>query len=196
MSNGLALFDFDGTITVKDSTTDFIKYSCGCCKSIAGYILLSPVMLAFMLRLLSSHDTKQIYFAFFFKNWDYEKFQKIADEYCERIIPTLVRQNALERIRWHKERNDRVVVVSGACVNWLQKWCEEHEVDVLATELEVSEGRLTGRLSTRNCYGREKAKRIRAQYDLNQYDSIHSYGDSRGDMAMLELADERYYKYF
>lgn len=196
MSTDLALFDFDGTITVRDSTNDFIKYCCGFFKTAVGLVLLSPVLLAYAFRLLSSHRTKQLFFLFYFRNWDFAKFQRLADEYCTSVIPTLVRRNALERIRWHQERNHRVAVVSGACSNWLRCWCEEQGVELIATELEVSEGRLTGRLATRNCYGREKARRIAAAYDLNSFEHIHAYGDSGGDRAMLELADHRYFRYF
>ncbi len=192
----LALFDFDGTITVRDSTNDFIKYSCGPLKTIVGLVALSPVLLAYAFGLLSSHCTKQAFFLFYFRNWSYEKFRGLADEYCRSAIPALVRPKALERIRWHQERNHRVVIVTGACSNWLRPWCEGQGVELIATELEVSDGRLTGRLATRNCYGREKARRIAAAYDLNSFEHIHAYGDSSGDRAMLELADHPYYRYF
>jgi phosphatidylglycerophosphatase C len=192
----LALFDFDGTITVKDSTTDFIKFSCGRLKSAAGFILLCPLMAAYLLGLVSSHRTKQAFFTFYFKNRDFAGFQKLADEYCDTVIPALIRPKALERIRWHKENNHHVVVVSGACVNWLQKWCDGLGVDLIATQIEVSDGKLTGKLATRNCYGREKARRITAQYDLGRFERIHAYGDSKGDRAMLALADEGYYRFF
>ena len=49
---------------------------------------------------------------------------------------------------------------------------------------------------TRNCFGVEKVNRIRQEYDLSQWDFIYAYGDSRGDQEMLDLADERYYKFF
>ncbi|MBP1732847.1 MAG: HAD-superfamily hydrolase, subfamily (PSPase-like) family protein, partial [Deltaproteobacteria bacterium] len=37
--------------------------------------------------------------------------------------------------------------------------------------------------------------RIEEQYDLKSFDHIYAYGDTPGDKAMLELADEKYYRW-
>ena len=36
----------------------------------------------------------------------------------------------------------------------------------------------------------KRAKRIKEKIDLDQYDMVYAYGDSRGDREMLALADE------
>jgi phosphoserine phosphatase len=47
-----------------------------------------------------------------------------------------------------------------------------------------------------NCYGEEKVRRIRASYNLDEFNHIYAYGDSEGDKAMLDLAHEHDYKHF
>lgn len=47
-----------------------------------------------------------------------------------------------------------------------------------------------------DCYGEEKVRSTRASYNLDEFDHIYAYGDSKGDNAMPDLAHERYYKHF
>lgn len=91
------------------------------------------------------------------------------------------------------------LVVSASVDNWVKPFFPD-AVKVLGTQLEVKDGRLTGRFTTPNCYGPEKVKRLKEAYpDLecnrDKY-YIIAYGDSRGDKEILEFADERHYKPF
>ena len=69
-------------------------------------------------------------------------------------------------------------------------------IELIATKLEFKAGKLTGKFATNNCYGAEKSHRIKELFDLELYDYIYAYGDSRGDKEMLALADESFYKPF
>ncbi len=60
----------------------------------------------------------------------------------------------------------------------------------------IKNGIVTGKFSTKNCYGIEKANRVQEVYNFDDYDHIYAYGDSRGDKELLELADESFYKPF
>jgi phosphoserine phosphatase len=65
----------------------------------------------------------------------------------------------------------------------------------LSTQIEVSSGILTGRFSTRNCNGFEKVKRLS---DCINISSCHLivYGDSPGDFALIDIANEIHYRDF
>ena len=64
-------------------------------------------------------------------------------------------------------------------------------IDILATRIEVdSNGLLTGRFLSKNCYGQEKVNRLlEVEPNRDEY-TLHAYGDSRGDKEMLAFADE------
>ena len=79
---------------------------------------------------------------------------------------------------------------------YLKPFCQNLGLECLATRLEVVDGVLSGKFGTPNCYGEQKAVRIRASYDIVQYEEIYAYGDSKGDLAMLALATQRFYKKF
>jgi phosphatidylglycerophosphatase C len=89
-----------------------------------------------------------------------------------------------------------IVLVSASAENWLADWCTLHNITLVASVLEVTDGRITGKLAGANCHGEEKVKRIRKQFDLSAYQSISCYGDTSGDKPMLALATEAYYKPF
>jgi phosphatidylglycerophosphatase C len=191
----LALFDFDGTITFKDSFGDFIAYAVGRRKVITGAILLSPMLLAFALGLIRNWRAKELVSTYFFGGWDARSFEALAANYSRERLPRIVREIALERIGWHKLKGDKVVVVSASIDLWLADWCTACEVDLIATKLETKDGRVTGRFLTRNCSGKEKVRRIEECYDVKSFGYIYAYGDTHGDTAMLEMADEKYYRW-
>ena len=192
----LVLFDFDGTITTNDSLIKFIRFAVGDIKTISGILLLSPMFLAFKLKIIPNYKAKQWMLSYFFKGMNYQKFQKIAEQYSIEYLDRIIRPKAIEKIKWHQQQSHKVVIVSASMECWLNTWCQKYDIDLIATQLEVRDGRLTGKFSTKNCHGIEKVNRITETYDLSQYDYIYAYGDSRGDKEMLALADESFYKPF
>jgi HAD superfamily hydrolase (TIGR01490 family) len=190
----LALFDFDGTITHKDSLLDFVQYAIGKPAYYKGLLALSPTLLAFKLTLIRNDIAKQTFIAHFFRDWDYVHFKKIADDYSQNAIDHIVRPEMREKLQWHQQQGHDTVIVSASIETWLKPWCEKNNVDLIATQLEVIDNKMTGKFSSKNCYGAEKARRINEQYDLSIYQTIYAYGDSSGDKEMLALADITYYK--
>ena len=190
----LALFDFDGTITFRDSFAGFIKYLVGPARFYLGVACLVPVVAGFLLGIVSASRAKELMAIYFFRGRGAREFRASASQYSLEELPKIVRDEAGRRMEWHKSRGDTVIVVSASIDLWLKGWCEARGVGLIATELEVAEGRISGRFLTKNCTGREKVKRIEERVDLTRFDYIYAYGDSPGDHAMLSLADERYYR--
>ena len=192
----LALFDFDGTITTRDSLPDFIKYAVGKPAYYIGLTILSPMLAAFLGGFLSNHVAKQKMMGWFFKNWEAGRFQSVAERYSRQKISAILRPEAVEKIEWHQQRGDRVIVVSASMEDWMKPWCEMRSLELLSTRLEVEQGMLTGKFATANCHGKEKVNRIRCHVDLDDFEKIYAYGDTDGDREMLMLADEAFYKGF
>jgi len=192
----LALFDFDGTLTTKDSLPDFIKFAVGSPTYYFGLLLLSPMLVAFKLKLIRNDIAKEKLISHFFKGWDSANFKGIADQYSMQGIDKITKPEAMKRIVWHQNQGHKVVIVSASMEYWLAKWCEQKQIQLIATRIEISEGKLTGRFAGKNCHGDEKTVRIRQAINLREFEHIFAYGDSSGDTAMLALADEPYYCYY
>lgn len=192
----IAFFDFDGTITTDDSLLKFIRFVVGNFKFIQGLAVLSPVLFLYKLKVIPNYKAKQMMLSYFFKGMSEKSFSEVAKQYSLEHIDKIVRKDAMQQIQWHHANGHKVVVVSASLECWLHPWCEKNGLELIGTRLEVIDGIITGRLLTKNCYGIEKANRIKSQYNLEEYEYIYAYGDSSGDREMLELAQKKAYKPF
>lgn len=152
--------------------------------------------MAYALKLVPNHIAKEKLIAHFFKDWDIDRFQKLANEYSVNELDKITRSKAIEKIRWHQNKGHKVIIVSASIKCWLKSWCDKNSVELVSTKLEVKDNILTGKFATKNCYGIEKATRIKKIYKLSEYDFIYAYGDSHGDKELLALADKSLYKPF
>lgn len=192
----LAFFDFDGTITTKDSLVDFIQYAVGKPNYYLGILKLGPMLVAHSIKLIPNHIAKENLISYFFKDWSIEYFTDISEQYSLEKIDKITRPEAIKEIKWHQEQGHEVVIVSASIECWLKPWCDKHHIALISTRLEVKDSKLTGKFATKNCHGIEKVNRIRKQYDLSKYGVIYAYGDSHGDKEMLRLAAEQYFQCF
>ena len=187
----VAVFDFDGTITTKDTFIEFIKYTCGTGTIFIGFLLYAPLLVLMTLRLYPNWKCKQKVFSFFFKGMAYKKFQHDCELFSERI-EEIKNESVFSLFRQHIKEGAEVYVISASVKDWLIPFCNKYGVkNVIGTEMEVNmHGKLTGRFKTRNCYGQEKVNRfIEAEPDRSSY-FLYAYGDSRGDKEMIAFADK------
>lgn len=196
MNNTIAFFDFDGTITHKDSLFQFIFFAIGTYKTLLGMCMLSPMLCAYKLKIIPNDKAKQIMLSYFFKGMQAKEFQEIAEEYALHHIHKILRPKAMQKITWHQKQGHKIVLVSASLECWLKPWCNQNNLDLIGTKLEIKDGIITGKFLTKNCYGIEKVNRIHENYTLSHYHSIYVYGDSRGDKELLKLSDKSYYKPF
>jgi HAD superfamily hydrolase (TIGR01490 family) len=192
----IALFDFDGTISNKDSMLGFICYAVGYRSFAWGLLRLLPMLLAYVTKRIENHSAKEQLLSYFFKGWTKSHFNTVASRYSLEQLPKMIRAGAAEKITWHQSQGHQVVVVSASIDSWLQCWCDKHRIKLIATRIEIIHGVLTGKLLGQNCHGPEKVKRVKAVYNLSEYDVIYAYGDTSGDSQMLDIADQRYFKPF
>jgi phosphatidylglycerophosphatase C len=192
----IAFFDFDGTITTKDTLLEIIKYKHGAGKLYFGFMLHAPWLVLMKAGLVSNQTTKEKILRYFFRKMGSAEFQAMADEFAAKEIPALIRPKALQEIKKLQENGAEVVIVSASAENWLKEWCRGLGVQLLATRLELKNDKITGRIDGRNCHGEEKVARIKATYNLADYREIYCYGDTSGDKPMLALGTKKFYQPF
>lgn len=193
----IAFFDFDGTITRSDSMFDFCKHTVGFMPYTLGMIRVSPWLAGFKMGIFTATLAKEKLLSTFFQGNTLEAFNKYCHDFYMEVIPNILREDAMQEIKYHKESGNKVVVVSASAENWLRDFCEHEGLELLATQLEIDKDeKLTGRLLGLNCNYEEKVNRIKASYNLSDFEKIYAYGDSKGDQAMLSLATESFYRKF
>ena len=183
----LFAFDFDGTLTTRDTLIAFIRYACGTPRFLLGFLLQAPLLVLMKLRLYSNGKAKQRLFSWFFRGMPIETF----DTLCQSFASThrhLLRPETVRLLQQALSEGSEVLVVSASIDNWVQPFFPA--VTVLGTQIEVIDGRLSGRFLTPNCYGQEKVRRILALHPDRSAYRLTAYGDSRGDRELLAFADE------
>ncbi len=205
-------FDFDGTLTTSDTLLEFIKFTKGTGRFLMVFLMYSPLLVLMKLHLFPNWKAKQLIFAHLFAGMRIERFDQLCQEFAEDY-QHLLRPDGISCAHQALTEGAQVFIVSASIDNWVRPFFQERGLDaieVLGTQVEVVDGKLTGRFKTNNCYGKEKVHRITKAltttssehspattpaFDRSQYD-IKAFGDSRGDKEMLAFADRGYMKPF
>ena len=183
-------FDFDGTLTTRDTLLVFIRYACGTRAFLLGFLRYAHQLVLMKLGFYPNWKAKQHIFSYFFKGIDLEAFNTLCRQFAADNRQ-LLRPEGLRTLEQARAEGADVLIVSASIDNWVQPFFPEFTV--LGTQIEVIDGRLTGRFLTKNCYGQEKVNRILALYPDRSSYHLTAYGDSRGDKELLAFADEAHW---
>ena len=186
-------FDFDGTLTTRDTLLAFIRYAKGTLAFAFGFLRYTHLLVLMKLGLYPNWKAKQKVFAHFFKDTTIDDFNAVCQAFAASS-KHLLRPKGIEAIDKALNEGSEVLIVSASIDNWVQPFFPE--VKVLGTQIEVEDGKLTGRLLTKNCYGQEKVNRILTLYPNRQDYHLTAFGDSNGDKELLAFADESFFKPF
>jgi len=194
----VAAFDFDGTLTRRETLLPFLLYTLGAVKVTRHAILLSPTLAGYALGLTDNGAAKERVFVRCFGGMGEKELRQHGERFASYVLPGLLRDESMQRFVWHKQQGHRCVVISASLELYVQPWAKGAGFDdVLATLLETSEdGHITGGISGTNCFGIEKVNRLKALLGERKGYTLYAYGDSRGDRELLSFADYAYYRKF
>ena len=194
----ITAFDFDGTLTTKDSLKLFLIFAFGSFRYWIGIGILSPWLIGYKLGFVEGGRAKEQLFRYFFRKMKISRFERLCSEF-QLILGRYIRPDMLERLQKARKAGDTLCIISASPENWIRPWAEKEGVDyVIATRLEAdSEGRLTGFFATPNCSGKEKVNRLLAAFPELQNNrknyTLYAYGDSAGDKPLIDFADRGWY---
>ncbi|MDF7676847.1 HAD-IB family hydrolase [Neisseriaceae bacterium ESL0693] len=192
----LSVFDFDGTLTKHDSFIPFLRFAFG--NRIFSLRMMRMVIPAirFWCGQISRDELKQILIATFLTGVKADWLMNQAQQFCQHAWPDLMRLSGIEGVEHEIRSGAEVTLCSASPALVLEPFAERLGIKLIATELEVIDGRLTGRIQGHNCRCIQKIKRLEQKYGaLNQY-HLRAWGDSRGDQELLAAANEPHWRYF
>lgn len=190
-------FDFDGTLTKRDSLLAFLLFAKGWKEFIKCFARHLHLLLAMKLLLVDSGKVKESIFGWYFKGMPESMF----DDLCLRFAsahPHLLRPKGMQKLREvYAEPDATVIIVSASINNWVAPFFKDMPgIEIFCTRIEVANGNLTGRFLSANCRRQEKVRRILALHPDRRSYFLTAFGDSSGDIEMLNFADEGHYKPF
>ena len=83
----LALFDFDGTITRGDMFTPFLRFAIQPGRAVLGGLLISPVLIAHRLRLVSTSSARPIVARAGFQGVRADVVRALGERYAAEVLP-------------------------------------------------------------------------------------------------------------
>ena len=197
MSEVVAVFDVDGTLLRGDCLWLAARRSRGLPGQMSGALACLPWLMAWRLGLVSTGRFKQQAIAFFgvCEAVNRAEVEGRRDWLLDELRAQL-RPEALERLRWHQQRGDRVLLCSASPRLLLQPLADWLGVELVCTELQGSQGSWQPRLLGPNCKGPEKVRRLAEHLGPLGSLTIEAYGDSKGDREMLQCATFPHYRSF
>ena len=195
-SRPLAAFDFDGSLTVRDSFGRFLRWRAGEARWAAGLVAMVPAFVAYGLD-RDRGRLKAAAVRVFLRGASVESVTRDAEAFADVHRERFFRPDALEAWARHGREGDLRVIVTASPELTVRPFAERLGADrLIGTRLALdAQGRIAGALQGENCRGEEKVRRLR---DLLGADVrlVAAYGDTSGDREMLAMAERPGYRVF
>lgn len=185
----VAAFDFDGTISWRDTFAPFLVRAFGWEGLIAASLRSASAFLGYAVGRCHRDELKDRLVRALFTGRRVSDLTLIGRLYAEEVLTSL-RPGAIERIRWHRAAGHRLVMVSASLDLYLVPIAEALGFDDLLSSRVSHDGEaFNGGLAGGNCRGQGKVDRLHSLLgDLVRVE-LYAYGDSAGDAEMLAVAD-------
>ncbi|KAI3490593.1 hypothetical protein L1887_45430 [Cichorium endivia] len=119
-----------------------------------------------------------------------------AEAFCEKYWNKLMRPEGVLAVAAEVNSGAEVTICSASPALVLQPWADKLGIKLIGTQLEVKDGKLTGRITGNNCRCAQKVARLEKVYgDLNAY-HLRAWGDTRGDHELLAAAQDPHWRHF
>ena len=197
----VAAFDFDGTLTRRDTFMPFLVRGLGWPGFLLAVLRCSPWLAAFALRLAPNHVAKQKLMLATLKGRSSAEMADWTSRWLAQDFPGQLREATMAQLAGHQQAGHCCVMVSASPDIYLVRVARQMGFDALiCSEMALQDGRLTGWMRTPNCHGEQKVLRLQAWLDQRfgadaaAAVTLYAYGDSSGDEPMLRLAQHAWYR--
>ena len=192
----IVAFDFDGTLTIRDSFTEFLRWRAGPGAWALGLVKLAPALAAYA----KDRDRGRIKAASvkeFLLGVSRQTLEAEAAAFSEAIWPRFMRPDALEVWNDWGRRGAHRVIVTASPTTTVAPFARKLGAEaLLGTEFVFdADDRITGDFAGPNCRGQEKVRRLKAAYGEDMTLTA-AYGDTSGDTEMLAMAQQPGFRVF
>ncbi len=195
MMKKLYLFDFDGTLTDKDTMFLYLRFF-NPSKYRVQFLKHVPLFILLKLKLADAEKVKKSFVGSILKGEKKSHIEYQSERFFEKYYPEIFRQNALDFIQRIDVKSTESYIVTASLDIWVKPFSDHFKMKLLATEAEFVNDVFTGNFSSKNCNGVEKVARIKSAIKGEKFDKKIAFGDTDGDKPMLNFADESHFRFF
>lgn len=187
----VVIFDLDGTLTHRDS---YLAY-------LAGFLIRHPwrlprlltlpwVLFKFALGRLDNTELKRQFLHTVLSGASKRDVTMWTRTFVDRLVARGLRRDALDMVERYRQRGDLLVLLTASFDLYVHEVARRLGFDeVICTQAEWVDGRLSGRLAGPNHRGEEKVRcLLRLRHD-HKGAPVIAYADHHSDLAFLRLAD-------
>ena len=197
----VAAFDFDGTLTRRDTFTPFLLRGLGWPRFLWAIFKCLPWLVGYAAGLVPNGVAKQKLMLRTLKGRSTLEMDDWTTRWLANDFPGQLRDWTMARLAWHQQAGHCCVMVSASPNIYLERVASQLGFDALiCTDMVVADGHLTGWMRTPNCYGEQKVVRLtawlNARFGVAAADAVtlYAYGDTPGDKPMLRMAGQAWYR--
>lgn len=195
LASRLVLFDFDCTLTIRDTIWPFTTFLLK--QNQRGYtVRLAAFCLSGLLRIhvISNHYFKKGLAALLVRGRSTQEIELIAERFHNAYLERILNRTVVRSLVEHMVHSDEIYIVSSNfdfLLKPLQKrW---NLAGIIATRTEVLNGIFTGRLVGNACHGKEKVARVIECFGPTITKEAVAYGDSASDAFLLDSVKDGYW---
>lgn len=195
-SRPIVAFDFDGTLTVRDSFTQFLRWRAGPGGWALGLVKMGKATAAYA-RDRDRGAIKAASVRIFLKGVHRDELEGDAAQFADHAWNTFMRPDALKVWEdWGRKGAHRVIVTASPEITVAPFARRLGAEGLLGTHLTFdADDRITGAFSSPNCRGEEKVRRLHEAYGAD-LKLTAAYGDTSGDTEMLAIAEQPGFRVF
>ena len=189
-------FDFDGTLTIRDSFTQFLRWKAGPRGWALGLVKMAGATATYA-RDRDRGAIKAASVSVFLKGMSRAELEADAARFADHVWDKFMRPDALKAWEdWGRRGAYRVIVTASPELT-VAPFARRLEADaLLGTHLSFDvENRITGAFSSENCRGEEKVRRLHEAFGAD-LKLAAAYGDTSGDTEMLAIAGHAGFREF
>jgi len=182
------LFDLDQTVVPWDTQLVFRSYVLQKESHRRVLTAVFPFFLPFA-KILGAAGLKRVFHCYLWR-MSRERLEELAQEFVDEWLPDLIYPEVIEEIEAHKASGRQVILASASPELWVAKIGKALGFDVsLGTRFEWGERvAFFPDMIGENHKGEEKVRRLE---ELGITEGLAGYSDSRADVPMLLLCDEK-----
>lgn len=193
----IACFDLDGTLTHSHTFWRFLLRCAGSGRFVGSILRSLPILPAVWRGRMDLMQAREVLIERCLRGVSEQKVQAVAARLTDQIATRLLRDGALDAVRRHQQLGHETFIVSNSAEYYLSLLAQRLQMNgVFGSRFEVVDGHLTGKLQGTHCQGAEKVARVQSVLPDRATAQVYAYGDSSGDIAMLDWADFPFLKRF
>jgi len=184
MTENVAFFDFDKTITKKDTLKPLALYISRIKNNPISFYIFLFYCLCFKLRIIPNRKLKELFLKLFFDGYSVDRLKDLIFKFEEDFIKMNLNQNIFTEFVNYVRNGSSVFIVSSNLRIFLENLTILKDANIIATEVEYNKINNTYKLRGDICSGLEKINRLKQMFGYQIFEKAIFYGDKEDEMLL------------